>query len=72
MKVNLEMLKQSINKLDIENNIVEIFYKNSIYEIGDLCNKSKTDLKKIGLKQNEINNVQIKLQLVGFNIRGGL
>lgn len=67
-----KILKQSINRLNISDNTILILKENKINIISELCKKSKTDLKKIGLQQDEINKIQIELQLLGLNIRGGL
>lgn len=67
-----KILKQSINRLNINDNTILILKENKINLISELCKRSKTDFKKIGLQQDEINKIQIELQLLGLNIRGGL
>lgn len=67
-----KILKQSIKRLDISENAIMLLEKNKINIIADLCKNSKTDLKRIGLIQEEMNKIQIELQMLGLNIRGGL
>ena len=38
--------KQSVDRLDISDNCMELLKSNDIETIGQLCKKSKTDLKK--------------------------
>lgn len=67
-----KILKQSIDRLDIRDKTLSILKENRINIIADLCKKSKTDLKKLDIVQAEINKIQIELQLLGLNIKGGL
>ena len=64
--------KQSIDRLDISDNCMELLKSNDIETIGQLCKKSKTDLKKLNLVQEEVNKIDIELQLLGLNLRNGL
>lgn len=64
--------KQSIDRLNIGTTILEILRENNIKTIGDLCKKSKSDLKKINLSSNEINKIDVELQLEGFNLKNSL
>ena len=63
---------QSISRLDISEHIIEILINSNIDTIGKLCKKSKTDLKKIGLLQNEANKIEIELELLGLNLKNSL
>lgn len=67
-----KILKQSIDRIDINVNILNLLKENGIITISDLCSKSKTDLKNITLSIQEINKIQIELQLLGLNLKGGL
>lgn len=64
--------KQSINRLDIKEDVISILENNSIENIGQLCRKTKTDLKKIELGQNDIGKIEIELQLLGLNLRNNI
>lgn len=64
--------KQSIDRLDISDNCMELLKSNDIETIGQLCKMSKTDLKKLNLVQEEVNKIDIELQLLGLNLRNSL
>lgn len=64
--------KQNIDRLDISDNCIELLKDNNIKTIGQLCKKSKTDLKKLNLVQEEVNKIDIELQLLGLNLRNSL
>lgn len=64
--------KQSIDRLDIDVRIIEFLKENGILTIKDLTNKTKTDLKNLTLSLQEINKIQVELQLLGYNLKGGL
>lgn len=69
----MEKIKeQRIQRLDISEHTIEILNANNVTIIGELCRKSKTDLKKINLVQNEIDKIEIELQLLGLNLRNGI
>ena len=69
----MEKIKQQrIQRLDISEHTIEILTANNIIIIGELCRKSKTDLKKINLVQNEIDKIEIELQLLGLNLRNSI
>lgn len=67
-----KILKQSIDRIDININILNLLKENGIMTISDLCSESKTDLKKLTLSIQEINKIQLELQLMGLNLKGGL
>lgn len=64
--------KQSIDRLDIGTNPINILKENNIRTIGQLCKKAKGDLKKLGIEQFEVNKIDIELQLLGFNLKNSL
>lgn len=70
--MNDKILKQSIDRLDIDVRIIEFLKENGILTIKDLTNKSKTDLKNITLSLQEIHKIQVELQLLGYNLKGSL
>lgn len=67
-----KILKQSIERIDINVCIINLLKENGIKTLKDLCSKSKTDLRKLTLSVQEINKIQIELQLLGLNLKGGL
>ena len=48
----------------------EILKENNILKIKQLVNKTKTNLKTIGLLGYQISEIEIKLQLVGYDLKG--
>lgn len=67
-----KLKKQSINRLDIPDRAIKILENNGITMLGNLIDNSKSDLKKWGLEQFEINKINIELQLIGSNLKGSL
>lgn len=67
-----KLKNQSINRLDVNDNILNILKEKEIDTIGELCSKSKTDLKNLGLLPNESNKIEVELQLMGLNLRNSL
>jgi len=67
-----KLLKQDINRLNLNDNAVDILKQNEIISIGQLCKKTKSNLKNINLTQNEINKIEIELQLLGLNLKNNL
>jgi len=65
-------INQNIERLDIPVSEINILKENNIKTLGNLCNYSKTDLKEFKILPNNINKIQIELQLLGLNLRGGL
>lgn len=70
--MNDKILKQSIDRLDIDVRIIEFLKEKGILTIKDLTNKTKTDLKNLTLSLQEIHKIQVELQLLGYNLKGGL
>ena len=64
--------KQSIDRLNISVSIIERLKQSNIIKIEDLCKKSKKELKKLGFLQNEINEINIELQLLGLALKNTL
>ena len=65
-----ENLKRSIDTIDMPKPIINLMKENNILFLEDLCNKTKTDLKKINLSFYEINQIDVKLQLMGLCLKG--
>ena len=64
------MLEENIEKLKKKKDIEEILKENNILKIKQLVNKTKTNLKTIGLLGYQISEIEIKLQLVGYDLKG--
>ena len=62
------MLNQNIVKLGLEFDLLQKLQSNKIYIVHDLWKLTRTDLKKFGLNDNEINQIVIKMQLQGIDL----
>lgn len=67
-----KLKKQSIDRLDIADSIIEKLKSNKIDTLGKLCKQSKADLKEIGIEQFEAKSIDIELQLMGLSLNGSL
>lgn len=65
-------LEDNIEKLELNNKIEKFLKDNKIYTISEVINKSKSDLKSLGLIQNDISDLEIKTELQGFKLKGSL
>lgn len=62
-------MEESIEKLNIEENILEILKNNKITKIVQLTQITRKKLKELGLYPNQITEIAIKLQLKGYNLK---
>ncbi len=69
MKNNDKLNQKLVSELDISETILNILNSNKIKTIGQLCKKRKTDLRNIGLENQQINKIDIELQLIGYSLR---
>lgn len=60
---------QSIDRLDIGDKATNNLKENKVETLGKLCESSKTELKQIGITQNEIKKIEVELQLLGLNLK---
>ena len=67
--MNNTILDENINILNLSNNIYYILEIHNINTINQLCNKTKTDLKNIGLFRNQISSIEVALQLAGQDLK---
>ena len=63
---------KKIQDLSISDTIKSILADNKIKTIKQICKKSKADLKEFGLTNNEINQINVQLQLIGFKLKDSL
>lgn len=64
-----EILEKSITTLNLDKNIVENLLSNNISTIFSLCNYSRIELVQLGFTNEQINEVIIKLQLIGLDLK---
>ncbi len=62
--------KQSINRFDfITEEKINTLKQNDVKTLGELANKTRTNLKEYGFENFEINKIDIELQLLGLNLK---
>ncbi|MCI9038480.1 MAG: hypothetical protein HFJ29_01135 [Clostridia bacterium] len=61
--------EQSVEKLLISNKAIEKLKKNEIINISQLCEKSKVELKKIGIGLRDVRDIKMSLQLAGLDLK---
>lgn len=61
-------INENIKILDLDKEIVDILKENNIVTIDNLWVMTRKKLKEIGLKDNDIKQIIIKLQLLGLDL----
>ena len=62
--------KQSIDRfLFIKENMLNVLKDENVKTLGQLSNKTRTDLKNYGFEHYEINKIDIELQLLGLGLK---
>lgn len=69
---NNKYFKQFVDRLDVNQNALDILKKNEIITLGELSNYKKSQLRDMGLLQNEINKIEVELELLGLGLKGSL
>lgn len=63
-----EVLKKGIEILNLDENIISKLKENGINIVEDLWIINRHKLKDMNFKDNEINQIIIKLQLIGIDL----
>ena len=63
-----EYVESNIDILDLDNEITKIFKDNEINTVGQVWIQTRKSLKGLGLKDSDIKQVIIKLQLLGLDL----
>ena len=62
--------KQSIDRfLFIKENMLNVIKDDNVKTLGQLSNKTRTDLKNYGFEHYDINKIDIELQLLGLALK---
>ena len=69
---NNKYFYQFVDRLDVNQNAIDKLKENEITTLGTLSNYKKSQLKDIGLLQNEINKIEVELELLGLTLKGSL
>lgn len=62
------MLEENIEKLKLDKVITDFLERNRIIKVRQLTNKTKTELKDLGLQVHQISKIEVKLQLEGLEL----
>lgn len=64
----IKHLTSPIETLEIDTNIISKLHQNNIYNVKDLWNLKRKNLKELGLTDSEIKHITIKLQLNSIDL----
>lgn len=64
-----KIVKQSVEKLLISDKGIEKLKENEIINISQLCEKSKAELKKIGIGLRDVRDIEMSLKLAGLDLK---
>ena len=62
------VIEKSVDKLKLSDEITDKLKENDIKIINDLWQLKRTDLKKMGFSNDDINSIIIQLQLLGLDL----
>lgn len=63
---------QFVDRLDVSQKALDTLKENEINTLGKLSSYKKSQLKDMGLLQNEINKIEVELELLGLTLKGSL
>lgn len=63
-----EYVESNVDILDLDSCIIKLFKDNNINTVGEVWVQTRKSLKGLGLKDSEIKQVIIKLQLLGLDL----
>lgn len=69
---NNKYYSQFVDRLDVNQNAIDTLKENKINTLGNLGNYKKSQLKDMGLLQNDINKIEVELELLGLCLKGSL
>ena len=61
-------IDKEVSLLKVDTEIIEFLKNNNINYIKDLCSLKRQELKKIGLKDRQIKQLIIQLELLGLGL----
>ena len=64
-----KLLNEDVNRLNISIRAINALANNQITKLKQICSKTKSDLKDMGLTTSEIKDTEKELQLLGLNLR---
>ncbi len=63
------MLEENVENLKLNEEITNFLRKERIIKVKHLTNRTKTDLKNLGLQGYQISEIEVKLQLEGLDLK---
>jgi hypothetical protein len=63
-----EYVESDIEILDLDNSVIKTLRDNALSTVGSVWTQTRKSLKNIGLKDSEIKQIIIKLQLLGLDL----
>lgn len=69
---NNKYFYQFVDRLDVNQKAIDTLKEHEINTLGTLSNYKKSQLKDMGLLQNEINKIEVELELLGLTLKGSL
>lgn len=63
-----EYVESNIDILDLDKEVIKLLNDNDIKTIGDIWVQNRKSLKTLGLKDSDIKQIIIKLQLLGLDL----
>lgn len=66
---NNKYFYQFVDRLDVNQKAIDTLKENEINTLGTLSNYKKSQLKDMGLLQNEINKIEVELELLGLTLK---
>ena len=69
---NNKYFKQFVDRLDVNQKALDTLKQNEITTLVELSSYKKSQLKDMGLLQNEINKIEVELELLGLTLKGSL
>lgn len=61
-------LSKNIIELELDDDSIQMLTNNNIYTLEDVWNLKRIDLKRMGVRDSQINYISIKLQLLGLDL----
>lgn len=61
-------LNANLSVIELDTKIINKLNNNDIKDINDLWKTSRTNLKKMGFNDSELNQISIKMQLHGMDL----
>ena len=61
--------KQFVDRLDVNQNAINILKENNINTLWDLSNYKTSQLVNIGIEQNIVDEIETRMELLGIRLK---